>query len=61
MSTFHAYAAHEIGGEVLEVTAIWRDYMTDAGLALSEMTLLERCFGLRNVVERGYNSAVKTQ
>ena len=34
--------AHEIAGAVLEVTAAWRDYMTDAGLAASDLALLER-------------------
>jgi hypothetical protein len=51
--------AHEIGGEVLEVTAIWRDYMTDAGLGESDLALLERCFALRDVVERWHNKATK--
>ncbi len=44
--------AHEIGGEVLAVTSTWRDYMTDAGLGESELGLLERCFELRETVER---------
>ncbi len=44
--------AHEIGGEVLAVTSTWRDYMTDAGLGESDLGLLERCFELRETVER---------
>ncbi len=44
--------AHEIGGEVLAVTSTWRDYMSDAGLGESDLGLLERCFELRETVER---------
>jgi len=51
--------AHEIAGAVLEVTATWRDYMIDAGLGESDLTLLERCFELRGVVERWHGSAAK--
>ena len=49
--------ARQIGAEVLEVTSIWRDYMAGAGVAESEMALLERCFGLRDVVERWRDKA----
>ena len=44
--------AREIGGAVLEVTSTWRDYMADAGVGESDITLLERCFALRDTVER---------
>ena len=44
--------AHEIGGEVLGVTSRWRDYMSEAGVGASDLALLERCFGLHEVVER---------
>jgi serine/threonine-protein kinase HipA len=49
--------AREIAGEVIEVTANWRDYMTDAGVGESELVLLERCFELRDVVERWHSKA----
>lgn len=52
--------AHEIAGAVLEVTATWRDYMTDAGLRESDLALLERCFALHQVVERWHGTAAKT-
>jgi serine/threonine-protein kinase HipA len=52
--------AHEIGGEVLEVTATWRDYMSDAGIGASDLAVLERCFALREVVERWHNTAART-
>jgi len=51
--------AHEIGGEVLEVKANWRDYMTDAGIGGSDLALLERCFALRDVVEHGHDKATR--
>ena len=44
--------AHEIGGAVLGVTSRWRDYMSEAGVGASDLALLERCFGLHEVVER---------
>ena len=44
--------AHDIGTAVLEVTKTWRDYMTDAGVGESDLALLERCFALREVIER---------
>ncbi len=50
---------HEIAGEVLEVTAPWRDYMTDAGLGVSDMALLERCFAMREVVERWHHRGTR--
>jgi hypothetical protein len=34
--------------------------MTDAGLGESDLALLERCFALRDVVERWHNKAQKT-
>ncbi len=49
--------AHEIGGEVLEVTSTWRDYMSDAGVGESDLALLERCFELRDTVERWHAKA----
>jgi serine/threonine-protein kinase HipA len=52
--------AHEIAGAVLEVTASWRDYMTDAGLGESDLALLDRCFALRDVVERWHGPAIKS-
>ena len=51
--------AHEIAGAVLEVTATWRDHMTDAGVGASDLALLERCFALHEVVERWHDKAVK--
>ena len=47
--------AHEIAGAVIEVAATWRDYMTDAGIGASDLALLERCFALREVVERWHD------
>ena len=44
--------AHQIAAEVLEVSLNWREYMRDAGLGDSDLGLLERCFGLRDVVQR---------
>ncbi len=44
--------AHEIAGEVLKVAVIWRDYMTNAGVGESDLALLDRCFAMREVVER---------
>jgi len=52
--------AHEIAGAVLKVTTPWRDHMTDAGVGASDLALLERCFALREVVERWHNKAVRT-
>ncbi len=52
--------AHEIADVVLEVTETWRDHMTDAGVGASDLVLLERCFALREVVERWHNAAAKT-
>jgi len=52
--------AHEIAGAVLEVTVAWRDYMADAGLGASDLALLERCFALREVVERWHGAAART-
>ncbi len=49
--------AHAIGGEILEVTARWRDYMTDAGVGESDQTLLERCFALHEVVDRWHKKS----
>ena len=43
---------HAIAKDVLEATADWREQMTDAGMASSDIALLERCFALRDVVER---------
>ena len=51
--------AHEIAAAVLTVTASWRDYMADAGIGASDLTLLERCFGLRDVVERWHHKPAK--
>ena len=51
---------HEIVDEVLEVTATWRDYMTDAGIGASDLAVLERCFALRDVVERWRNRGART-
>ncbi len=53
--------AHEIAGEVLEVTVAWRDYMTEAGIEASDLALLERCFALREVVERWHDTAARTK
>ena len=53
--------AHEIAAAVLEVTVTWRDYMTDAGIGESELALLERCFALREVVERWHHKAVSSK
>ena len=47
--------AHEIAGAVLEVATTWRDYMTDAGVGASDLALLERCFAMREVVERWHD------
>ena len=44
--------AHEIAGEVLGITASWRDYMSEAGLGDFDIGLLERCFAMHEVVER---------
>jgi serine/threonine-protein kinase HipA len=52
--------AHEIAGAVLEVTATWRDYMTDAGVGESDLALLERCFALCEVVERWHDRGART-
>ena len=46
-------------GPVLEVTATWRDYMSDAGLGASGLELLERCFAMREVVERWHAKAAR--
>jgi hypothetical protein len=51
--------AHEIAGAVLEVTATWRDYMTDAGVGESDLALLERCFALCEVVERWHDRGAR--
>jgi len=51
---------HEIAGAVLEVTVSWRDYMTEAGLGASDMALLERCFAMREVVERWHDRGIRT-
>jgi serine/threonine-protein kinase HipA len=51
---------HEIAGAVLEVTATWRDYMTDAGIGASDLALLERCFAMREVVERWHDRGTRT-
>jgi len=51
---------HEIADEVLEVTATWRVYMTDAGIGASDLAVLERCFALRDVVERWHNRGART-
>ena len=51
--------AHEIAGAVLEVATSWRDYMTDAGVGASDLSLLERCFVLRQVVERWHGRAAR--
>ena len=51
--------AHEIAGTVLEVTATWRDHMTDAGVGASDLALLERCFALHEVVERWHDKVVR--
>ena len=53
-------SGHEIAGAVLEVTAAWRDYMTDAGLGASDLALLERCFALREGVERWHARGAKS-
>ena len=52
--------AHEIAGAVLGVTTTWHDYMIDAGVGASDLALLERCFALREVVERWHDTAAKT-
>ncbi len=52
-----AELAHEIAGEVLAVTTKWRDYLTDAGVGESDLTQLERCFALHEVVERWHAKA----
>jgi serine/threonine-protein kinase HipA len=49
--------AHEIAAPVLEASKSWRDYMTDAGLGESDLALLERCFAMREVVERWHSRA----
>ena len=51
--------AHEIAGEVLEVATTWRDYMTDAGVDASDLSLLERCFAMRDLVERWHSTAAQ--
>jgi serine/threonine-protein kinase HipA len=51
--------AHEIAGTVLEVTSSWRDYMADAGISESDLAVLERCFALREVVERWHAKGVR--
>jgi serine/threonine-protein kinase HipA len=51
--------AHEIAGAVLEVTATWRDYMTDAGMGASDLALIERCFALREAVERWHDKPAR--
>jgi serine/threonine-protein kinase HipA len=50
---------HEIAGAVLEVTATWRDYMTDAGVGASDLAVFERCFAMRGVVERWYDTGAR--
>jgi serine/threonine-protein kinase HipA len=52
--------AHEISSAVLEVTATWRDYMTDAGLGESDLALLDRCFAMREVVERWHDKGTRS-
>ena len=53
--------AHEIAGAVLEVTATWRDHMTDAGVGVSDLALLDRCFAMREVVERWHDKRAGPQ
>ena len=48
---------HAIAADVLGATADWREQMTDAGMAPSDIALLERCFALREVVERWHAKA----
>ena len=52
-------SGHAIAAAVLEVTAAWRGYMTDAGLGASDLALLERCFAMREVVERWHHSGAR--
>ena len=52
--------AHEIASAVLEVAGTWRDCMTDAGVGASDLAVLERCFALREVVERWHARAART-
>ncbi len=49
--------ARQIGTEVIGVTTKWRDYMTEAGVGESDLSLLERCFELHEVVERWHAKA----
>ena len=51
---------HEISDAVLKVTAPWRDYMADAGIGASDLAVLERCFALRDVVERWHNRGARS-
>jgi serine/threonine-protein kinase HipA len=51
---------HEIADAVLEVTTLWRDHMTEAGLGTSDIALLERCFAMRDVVERWHHKGSRT-
>ena len=49
--------SHEIAGEILKVTAQWREYLAKVELGDSDLTLLERCFAMNDVVSRWHNSS----
>ena len=51
--------AHGIADVVLEATANWREQMSEAGIGESELSLLERCFALRDTVERWQNQSIR--
>ena len=48
---------HEIARNVLDATADWREQMADAGLGSSDLAQLDRCFAMREVVERWHGQA----
>jgi serine/threonine-protein kinase HipA len=49
--------ARDIAAEVLKATAGWREQMSEAGVTESDLGLLERCFEMREVVERWHDKA----
>jgi hypothetical protein len=53
--------AREICSEVLEVTVNWREQMSDAGIGESDLALLERCFELREAVERWHGKTADSK
>ncbi len=43
--------AAAVAGEVLTVTARWREYMAESAVAAADIAVLERCFEFRSVIE----------